>query len=48
METEEMTFVNDFNGVNETYQSFHMVVEHQNQSMYLGLSSQTPTGRRGS
>ena len=47
MGTKEMAFVNDFNGVNETYHSLQMSVNQLPGSIYRGLSSKMPTGRRG-
>lgn len=47
MDTEELAFVADFNGVNETFVNLQMEVNEPNSTATHGISDKTPTGQRG-
>jgi hypothetical protein len=47
MDTEDLAFVTEFNGINETFSNLPMVVEGSNASEYRGISNKMATGTRG-
>ncbi|KAK5727108.1 hypothetical protein LTR15_003000 [Elasticomyces elasticus] len=47
MDTEQMAFVSDFNGVNKTYTYLQLDIGQPNASTFHGVSNKLPAGQRG-
>ena len=47
MDTEELAFVSDFNGVNQTYTYLQQDISESNDTMYRGVVNRMSTGQRG-
>jgi hypothetical protein len=49
MDTEDLAFVANFNGVNDTFMSLQMQIDEaeENKSEYQGMTNKQPTGTRG-
>ena len=47
LDTEELAFVVDFNGVNETFTNLQMQVSQSSNTTFYGISNKMPTGRLG-